>query len=215
FLSDSNRNKSERDELYREILLAIQQMTDLIDSLLEFSRTRESLRPTYGDLEDVIERSVQNVRSHPEYQSVRVTVNKDGPTDGWFDARKLERVFQNLLINACEAVSPERGEIRIDIHTNKSTFEVRVADNGHGIPELVQDRLFEPFVSHGKENGTGLGLTVVQKIVQDHGGDVMVERTSAEGTVFRIVLPGSRGTPIASATGDGVAKTAVRMEAAE
>jgi signal transduction histidine kinase len=215
FLSDNNRGKNERDELYREILMAIQQMTDLIDSLLEFSRNRESLRPTYGDLEDVIDRSVQSVRSHPEYQSVHISVHTDGPTDGWFDARKLERVFQNLLINACEAMAPDRGEIRIDIHTNKSTFEIRVADNGRGIPELVRGRLFEPFVSHGKENGTGLGLTVVQKIVQDHGGDVTVERTSEEGTVFRIVLPGSRGTPIASSTGDGVVKTAVRMEAAE
>ena len=207
FLSDNNRGKAERDELYREILLAIQQMTDLIESLLEFSRTRESLRPTYGDLEDAIERSVQSVRAHPEFQSVRISVHKDGPTDGWFDSRKLERVFQNLLINACEAVSPDRGEIRIDIHANENAFEVRVADNGRGIPELVQGRLFEPFVSHGKENGTGLGLTVVQKIVQDHGGDVIVERTSPEGTVFLIVLPGSRGTPIASSSGDGMAKT--------
>jgi len=206
FLSDNNRSKLERDELYREILLAIQQMTDLIDSLLEFSRTRESLRATYSDLEDVIERSVQSVRANPEYQSVRMSVHKDGPTDGWFDSRKLERVFQNLLINACEAVSHDHGEIRIDIHTNKNSFEVRVADNGRGIPELVQGRLFEPFVSHGKENGTGLGLTVVQKIVQDHGGDVTVEHTSGQGTVFLIVLPGSRGTPIASSSGDGVAK---------
>ena len=54
---------------------------------------------------------------------------------------------------------------------------------------MIRGQLFEPFVSHGKENGTGLGLTVVQKIVQDHGGDVMVEKTSAEGTVFRLLLP--------------------------
>ena len=86
-----------------------------------------------------------------------MTVHKDGATDGWFDSRKLERVFQNLLMNACEAVSPEKGDIRIDIHANKSAIEVRVADNGHGIPELVRERLFEPFVSQGKENGTGLG----------------------------------------------------------
>jgi signal transduction histidine kinase len=215
FLSDSNRTKTERDELYHEVLLAVHQMTDLIDSLLEFSRTRESLRPIYGDLEEVVDRSVQSVRAHPEYHSVRISVNKDGPTDGWFDARKLERVFQNLLLNACEAVSPEKGDIRVDIHSNKSAIEVRVSDNGHGIPELVRERLFEPFVSQGKENGTGLGLTVVQKIVQDHGGDVRVESTSSEGTVFLIVLPGTRGTPIASATGDGVVRVGARIETAE
>jgi len=157
---------------------------------------------------------VQSVRANPEFQPVHMSIHKDGPTDGWFDTRKLERAFQNLLINACEAMSPQRGEIRIDIHSNNNAFEVRVADNGRGIPDLVQGRLFEPFVSHGKENGTGLGLTVVQKIVQDHGGDVAVERTSSEGTVFLIVLPASRGTPIASSSGDGV-KTVARMEAAE
>jgi signal transduction histidine kinase len=215
FLSDNNRSKAEREELYHEVLLAVQQMTDLIDSLLEFSRTRESLRQTYGDLEGVVERSIQSVRANPQYHSVRITVHKDGATDGWFDSRKLERVFQNLLINACEAVSPERGHIQVDIHANKSAIEVRVADNGHGIPELVRERLFEPFVSQGKENGTGLGLTVVQKIVQDHGGDVKVERTSSEGTVFLIVLPGTRGTPIASATGDGVVRAGARVETAE
>jgi nitrogen-specific signal transduction histidine kinase len=53
----------------------------------------------------------------------------------------------------------------------------------------VRDRLFEPFVSHGKENGTGMGLTVVQKILQDHGGDVVVERTSPSGTTFRVSIP--------------------------
>ena len=62
-------------------------------------------------------------------------------------------------------------------------------DNGPGIAEAVRDKLFEPFISFGKENGTGMGLTVVQKIVEDHGGTVEVVRSSAEGTVFRLTLP--------------------------
>jgi len=206
FLSESNRGKVERDELYHEVLVAVNQMTELIDSLLEFSRTRESLRPTYGDLEDAVERSIQSVHARPEFHSVRITTHKDGPTDGWFDSRKLERVFQNLLVNACEAVPPEGGKIEVTLHTTKNNVEIRVSDNGRGIPDLVRDRLFEPFVSHGKENGTGLGLTVVQKIVQDHGGDVTVESTTSKGTVFLIVLPETRGTPIASAAGNGVVR---------
>jgi nitrogen-specific signal transduction histidine kinase len=84
--------------------------------------------------------------------------------------------------------------------------------NGRGVPDLVRDKLFEPFVSHGKENGTGLGLTIVQKIVQDHGGDVIVESTSSKGTVFLITLPGMRGTPMASATGNAMERREVRVE---
>ena len=212
FLSESNRSKAEREELYHEVLTAVNQMTELIDSLLEFSRTRESLRPTYGDLEDVVERSIQTVHAHPEFHGVRITTHADGQTDGWFDSRKLERVFQNLIVNACEAVTSASGEVSVTLHANNGTIEARVADNGRGVPDLVRDKLFEPFVSHGKENGTGLGLTIVQKIVQDHGGDVIVESTSSKGTVFLITLPGMRGTPMASATGNAMERREVRVE---
>jgi signal transduction histidine kinase len=70
------------------------------------------------------------------------------------------------------------------------SITISVADNGPGIAESIRERLFHPFVSFGKENGTGLGLAVVQKIVQDHGGEIVVERTVQGRTVFRIGLPG-------------------------
>ena len=73
------------------------------------------------------------------------------------------------------------GKIEIGLRRKGENLEIRIADNGPGIADAVRDRLFEPFVSHGKENGTGMGLTVVQKILQDHGGDVVVEQTSAVG----------------------------------
>jgi len=79
--------------------------------------------------------------------------------------------------------------VAVEISEIPKGIEIRVIDNGRGIPSSIRESLFEPFVSHGKENGTGLGLTVVQKIVQDHGGDVTVAQTSPEGTVFRITLP--------------------------
>ena len=84
---------------------------------------------------------------------------------------------------------PEAGRIHVGLNEVRGGVEIRVSDNGRGIPEIIRGQLFEPFISHGKENGTGLGLTVVQKIIQDHGGDVIVEKTSAEGTVFRLLLP--------------------------
>jgi nitrogen-specific signal transduction histidine kinase len=70
-----------------------------------------------------------------------------------------------------------------------STVTIEVSDNGPGIPEAIREKVFHPFVSFGKENGTGLGLTVVQKIVQDHGGSVVMDRTADARTVFRITLP--------------------------
>ena len=68
-------------------------------------------------------------------------------------------------------------------------MEIRVSDNGPGIPSPIRDRLFEPFVSYGKENGSGMGLAVAQKIIQDHGGEITVEKTSETGTDFRLIMP--------------------------
>jgi nitrogen-specific signal transduction histidine kinase len=68
-------------------------------------------------------------------------------------------------------------------------LEIRVADNGSGIPAEIRDTLFQPFVTAGKDNGIGLGLATVHKIVQEHQGQVEVECTGPEGTVLRILLP--------------------------
>ncbi len=189
FLCESNLTPGQREDLYAEIRIAVNQMTDLIESLLEFSRTRESLHPSYGDVRSAVDRAVQGVKAHPEFQRIRIRISGDGSTEGWFDFKKLERVFLNLLLNACEVVPAESGKINIGLRRKGESLEIRIEDNGPGIADAVRDRLFEPFVSHGKENGTGMGLTVVQKILQDHGGEVAVERTSPSGTTFRVNIP--------------------------
>ena len=106
-----------------------------------------------------------------------------------YDVKKLERVFHNLLLNACEAVSPITGQINIELFENQSEIEIRVSDNGRGIPAYLKQRVFEPFFTQGKANGTGLGLTVAQKIIEDHGGDLRLENSSAKGSTFVVVLP--------------------------
>jgi signal transduction histidine kinase len=189
FLCESNLTPGQREDLYAEIRIAVNQMTDLIESLLEFSRTRESLRPSYGDVRSAVDRAVQGVKAHPEFQRIRIRITGDGSTEGWFDFKKLERALLNLLLNACEVVPAGSGKIDIGMRRKGGSLEIRIEDNGPGIADAVRDRLFEPFVSYGKENGTGMGLTVVQKILQDHGGDVIVEQTSASGTTFRINIP--------------------------
>jgi len=102
---------------------------------------------------------------------------------------KLERALYNLLLNACEATPSSDGRVEVTIDQAGASVAISVSDNGPGIAEPIREKLFHPFVSFGKENGTGLGLTVVHKIVQDHGGQVAVERTSDSRTVFTITIP--------------------------
>ena len=189
FLCESNLTPGQREDLYGEIRIAVNQMTELIESLLEFSRTRESLHTSQGDVREVVNRAIQTVKAHPEFHDIRIRTTFEGTSEGWFDFRKLERAMQNLLWNACEAVQQDSGQIEVSVRRIEKGLEIRVSDNGPGIADEVRGRLFEPFVSYGKENGTGMGLTVVQKILQDHGGDVVVESTSSAGTTFRVHLP--------------------------
>jgi signal transduction histidine kinase len=189
FLCDAHLTSAQREELYQEVRSGVNQMTDLIDSLLEFARTRESLNPTYASLVETTQRAMQAVRLHPRHQGTPIEIHNNGVGSAWFDPRKLERALYNLLLNACEAAS-SGGNVQVTIGRSGSSVTIAVSDNGPGIAEEIRDKLFHPFVSFGKENGTGLGLTVVQKIVQDHGGNVLMERSLEARTIFRITIPG-------------------------
>ncbi len=190
FLCDGRLTSAQREELYQEVRTGVNQMTDLIDSLLEFARTRESLNPTYASIVETVQRATQAVRLHPRHQGTLIEIHSNGQSLAWFDPRKLERALYNLLLNACEAAPSTEGRVQVTIERTGDSVTIEVSDNGPGIAEPIQDKLFHPFVSFGKENGTGLGLTVVQKIVQDHGGQVLMERTPDARTVFRITVPG-------------------------
>jgi signal transduction histidine kinase len=189
FLSESNLSEAQRKDFYQEIRIAVNRMTDEINSLLGFSKQREALKPSFGRVEEVIERAIQTVKALPEFESIAITFSYRGECAGWFDPGKLERVILNLLFNACEAVSPNSGKIEVSCSVSDQGIEIRVTDNGPGIPDAIRENLFQPFVSYGKEKGIGLGLTAVHKIMKDHGGEVSVEHTGPNGTVFKLFFP--------------------------
>jgi len=187
FLSEGRLAGAARDELYEEIRSAVNRMTDLIDSLLEFSRGRESLQLSQGNLHETMAHAAHAVRAHPQFLGVSIAISGQC-SEAPFDHRRLERAFYNLLLNACEAV-PRDGKVEVSIGESDGTARLRIRDNGSGIAESIRDHLFQPFVSFGKENGTGLGLAIAQKILQDHGGRLQVASTSSQGTTFELTLP--------------------------
>jgi len=209
FLCDSHLTPVQREELYQEVRTGVNLMTDLIDSLLEFARTRESLTPAYSNVSETIQRAVQAVRLHPRHHNRSIDVVCGAHLSGWFDQRKLERALYNLLLNACEASPPAGGKVEVTAREISGEIAIEIADNGPGIAESIRERLFHPFVSYGKQNGTGLGLAVVQKIVQDHGGEIFVERTAQAMTVFRIGLPARVPQGLRSAAESAVGSSSV------
>jgi signal transduction histidine kinase len=201
FLYEAEKLKLNRDEIYDEIKTASDQMTDLLDSLRELARTDSSIVPVPSLLDQSMRRAIDSVRARPELRSRVISISTSGDMNGVFDPKKMERAFFNLLLNAGEATAQSEGEIKIEIGSSGESFEVRVADNGAGVPASIRGTLFNPFVSSGKSNGTGLGLAIVSKVIHDHGGAVTVERTSGAGTIFLVTLPRSvNGRVIADRT---------------
>jgi signal transduction histidine kinase len=199
FLYEAEELKLKKDEIYEEIKTAANQMTDLIDSLRELSYQRSAITPTRTRIDQVIRRAIEAIHSKPEFRDLRIVLSSSGELEGMFDARKLERVFFNLILNACEAMAGNEGSIVVDAKNTPAGFEIRVHDTGHGIPNGIRTSLFDPFVSSGKPNGTGLGLAIVSKIVQDHSGSVSIEQTSESGTVVLVRLPAAEQNVAAGA----------------
>jgi signal transduction histidine kinase len=189
FLYEADKLKLNRDEIYGEIKTASEQMTDLLDSLRELSREEGSISARPAAIDQAISRAVDAVRSRADMRTRLITISSSGEMAGTFDPQKIERAFFNLVLNACEASAQSAGEIQIEIHSWPELFEIRVTDHGPGIPPPIRNTLFDPFVSFGKANGTGLGLAIVNKVIQDHGGTVIVEKSSHEGTTFLVELP--------------------------
>jgi signal transduction histidine kinase len=191
FLYEADKLKLDRDEIFYEIKIASEQMTELLDSLRELAREHRMLSLVTASLESVVRRAADAVLARPEFRHRLISIQASSDTTGLFDSKKIERLFFNLLLNACEATS-DRGKINIEIKSSESSFEVRIADDGVGIPAAIRSTLFDPFISSGKSNGTGLGLAIVSKVVHDHYGSISVEETGETGTVFLVRFPRSQ-----------------------
>jgi signal transduction histidine kinase len=189
FLADADLTPAQREELYLEIRVAVNRLTDLVDSLLELSRPADSLNVAEMPVERTISRAIELVRSHRQFQNVTVAIESSDRHTAQYDPRKMERVFYNLLLNSCQAAQTGGGHVGVNITDQNDDLRIRITDDGPGVESSIRDKMFQPFVSFGKENGTGLGLTIAQKIVQDHSGSLQLESSTYGKTVMQIILP--------------------------
>jgi signal transduction histidine kinase len=159
----------------------------LVTRFLEFARP-QNVRAEPADLTQVLDRAILRLeRNSPPYD---VTVYKNyAPEIGSLplDADLMERVFFNLLLNAAQA-TPAGGEVTIKTRLAGDMAEISVIDRGSGIDPKDRESIFNPFFTT-KPEGVGLGLAIVSKIVDDHGGKMIVESEPQKGSVFRVYLP--------------------------
>jgi signal transduction histidine kinase len=207
FLADAELTPAQREELYLEIRVAVNRLTDLVDSLLELSRPAESMHLVEIPVERSIGRAIELVRAHREFQSVALSIESAGLHAAQFDPRKMERAFYNLLLNGCQAAQLSGGHVGVEVVERNGDLAIEITDDGPGVESSIRDKLFQPFVSFGKENGTGLGLTIAQKIVQDHHGSLQLESSAPGRTVMQIVLPRAVAAKTASGAVQSVSQS--------
>ncbi len=193
FLVSSRLSETERNELFEEIRMAVHGTTDLIDSLLVFGRSSAGAPRSTVLLSHVLERAVALVRAHPDAQGAEIRVLPYMPeeTEIQADAPQVERAIFNLILNGCQASRSGTGGnhcVTVEIRIESPLIILQITDGGAGVADSIRESLFQPFVSQGKQNGTGLGLTLAQAIAQEHGGSVELLRSRPGETIFVLAL---------------------------
>ena len=104
------------------------------------------------------------------------------------DGKQIERAIFNLLLNACQAArcGPDAHQVTATLEVQEQFVVLNVVDNGAGVSDKIRESLFEPFVSEGKQKGTGLGLTLAHCIAMEHGGGVTLLGSRRGETVFQM-----------------------------
>jgi signal transduction histidine kinase len=171
----------------------IQSMVRLIDDMLDASRVssnRLSIRPAQVELTALLARAVNNLSNQAADAATPITVQAHPSVCGLWDEFRIEQVVINLLTNALRYGRGKPVDVSLQLLPGGVRIDVR--DQGMGIPEADQQRIFEQFERVTGNDGTGglgLGLYITRQLVEAHGGQINVQSVTGEGSVFQVTLP--------------------------
>lgn len=178
----------EAAKLADEMIHQVDRFVNMTQEILDFTRGVSSTNiqeldfgETMGAVLDFIEKDL----SKNNVQLVRDT-QFQGQVK--MDQDKMVRVFYNLASNARDAMA-QGGSLTVSTAPSNGYVKIEFKDSGTGMPEEVRKRIFEPFMTYGKKHGTGLGMAIVKKVIDDHQGKIEIESEMGKGTTIRILLP--------------------------
>jgi signal transduction histidine kinase len=181
---------SKNEDYLRDILNCAQRIGEIVKGLKSYSRAakKEDLSPV--NLNEVLEESLKMVRLAIKKDTVEV-VKKFQPVEKIkANIGEIQQVFTNLITNAFQAMDGRGGKLVLSTRSLKDLVEVKISDDGMGIPQKYVNQIFDPFFTTKKPGeGTGLGLNIVYRIVTKYEGTIDVESTEQVGTTFTIKFP--------------------------
>jgi len=175
-------------------------MLELVQNMLAYCR-KTSLKREPTDLAALLGETVLMVQEAAAQRGVEVsTALQKALPELDVDPTEVKRAVLNLLTNAVEACTAGgRVCVAAQMEDGDGQCRITVQDDGHGIPQDVEKHLFEPLFTTKGSRGTGLGLALVKKVVEEHGGRVEVESEAGRGTAFHVIIPSGRAGPHSAA----------------
>jgi two-component system NtrC family sensor kinase len=174
-------------EVLGEVRHEVVHINNIVSELLEIARPKPPVFRN-GNLLAVAEHAALFARDQARQRKVELEVVRDETLpDMEFDSGQIHQVLLNLLLNAVQACG-EGGRVRVDFMVDGASVTVRVTDTGRGIPPSVLPNIFRPFFTT-KGDGTGLGLSLARRMVEDHGGRLEATSVVDKGSCFKLILP--------------------------
>jgi len=195
YLRKSLKPDMATEETLERLQRQVDRISQIISEFLTLSRPPE-LNRISCDVRDVLERAME--LAEPRLRECGVWVHRDYAADlppAELDAEALERVLSNLMLNAADAM-PDGGDLYLSVAARDQPMsadgapeiELQITDTGVGMSPEIAERIFDPFFTT-KPKGTGLGLTIAQRLIEEHGGRIVVASRPGAGTTFTITLP--------------------------
>jgi signal transduction histidine kinase len=188
------------EEIESFLIEEVDRLNGILTDYLLFAKD-EPTRRIPLDLATTLTRSLRNVRESIEGSGIELVTDFEiGEAPFFGEEKKLQQAFLNILLNARQSIAG-MGRIRVTLASNGRHYVIRIEDTGRGIAERDMARIFEPFFTT-KANGSGLGLSITKKVIEDHGGGIGVTSAVETGTVVTIMLPVSRPKRTETIEGD-------------
>jgi len=181
---------SNQESYLKDILSCAQRISEIVNGLRSYSRMARGKDLDQVDVNTVLEESSKMVRLAIKPSSVEVIKQFQPVEKIRANGGEIQQVFTNLITNAFQAMGGGDGRLVLSSRPLKDMVEVKVSDNGRGIPEEHLSKIFDPFfTTKSPGEGTGLGLNIVYRILTKHAGTIEVESKEGAGTTFTVRLP--------------------------
>ncbi|MBI4548405.1 MAG: cyclic nucleotide-binding domain-containing protein [Ignavibacteriae bacterium] len=184
----SKTEDKETAKLADEMMHQVDRFVTMTQEILDFSRGVSSMNVQEVTFDDMMETILNFIDKDLKKRKVHLVKKLKFIGKVKVDPDKLMRAFYNIASNAADAM-PKGGQLTIRTEQKNGSVLVEFVDTGTGMPAEIRNKIFEPFVTYGKKHGTGLGMAIVKKIIDDHKGTIEIESEPGSGTTVRLSLP--------------------------